>query len=38
MLAPLPATFALLAIEFAFRFDRLLKGGRTRRIEATSVG
>jgi TRAP-type C4-dicarboxylate transport system permease small subunit len=38
LLAPLPATFALLAIEFVFRFDRLLKGGRTRRIEATSVG
>jgi TRAP-type C4-dicarboxylate transport system permease small subunit len=38
LLAPLPATFALLAIEFAFRFDRLLKGERTRRIEATSVG
>jgi TRAP-type C4-dicarboxylate transport system permease small subunit len=37
LLAPLPATFALLAIEFVFRFDRLLKGERTRRIEATSV-
>jgi TRAP-type C4-dicarboxylate transport system permease small subunit len=37
LLAPLPAAFALLAIEFVFRFDRLLKGGRTRRIEATSV-
>jgi TRAP-type C4-dicarboxylate transport system permease small subunit len=38
LLAPLPVTFALLAFEFVFRFDRLLKGGRTRRIEATSVG
>jgi TRAP-type C4-dicarboxylate transport system permease small subunit len=38
LLAPLPAAFVLLAIEFVFRFDRLLKGGRTRRIEATSVG
>jgi TRAP-type transport system small permease protein len=37
LLAPLPVTFALLAIEFVFRFDRLLKGARTRRIEATSV-
>ena len=38
LLAPLPATFALLAIEFVFRFERLLKGERTRCIEATSVG
>ncbi len=37
LLAPLPAVFVLLAIEFVFRFDRLLKGARTRRIEATSV-
>ncbi len=37
LLAPLPATFALLAVEFVFRFDRLLKGERARRIEATSV-
>jgi TRAP-type C4-dicarboxylate transport system permease small subunit len=37
LLAPLPVAFALLAIEFVFRFDRLLKGARTRRIEATSV-
>ena len=37
LLAPLPVTFALLAIEFVFRFDRLLKGARARRIEATSV-
>ena len=37
LLVPLPSTFALLAVEFVFRFDRLLKGERTRRIEATSV-
>lgn len=37
LLALLPATFVLLAVEFLFRFDRLLKGGRARRIEATSV-
>ena len=37
LLAPLPITFALLAIEFVFRFHRLL-GERTRRVEATSVG
>ncbi len=37
LLAPLPVAFALLAIEFVFRFDRLLKGERARRIEATSV-
>jgi TRAP-type C4-dicarboxylate transport system permease small subunit len=37
LLAWLPATFALLAVEFLFRFDRLLKGERARRIEATSV-
>ena len=37
LLAPLPAAFALLAIEFVFRFDRLLKGERRRRLEATSV-
>src|SRR5215470_6641952 len=36
LLAPLPITFALLAIEFVFRFHRLL-GERTRRHEATSV-
>jgi len=36
LLAPLPVTFALLAIEFVFRFHRLL-GERTRRHEATSV-
>ena len=38
LLWPLPACFALLAIEFAFRFRRLLASPRTRRIEATSVG
>ena len=38
LLAPLPATFLLLAVEFVFRFDRLLRGARTRRIEATAVG
>jgi TRAP-type transport system small permease protein len=37
LLAPLPATFLLLAIEFVFRFHRLLHQ-RTRRAEATSVG
>jgi TRAP-type transport system small permease protein len=37
LLAPLPLTFALIAIEFMFRFDRLLRGERGRRIEATSV-
>ena len=31
------STFVLLAIEFVFRFDRLLRGERARRIEATSV-
>jgi TRAP-type transport system small permease protein len=37
LLALLPATFVLLAVEFVFRFDRLLKGERARRVEATSV-
>jgi TRAP-type transport system small permease protein len=37
LLAPLPITFALLAIEFVFRFQRLMTGERTRRVEATSV-
>jgi len=37
LLAPLPVTFALLAIEFVFRLYRLLTGERGRRIEATSV-
>jgi len=38
LLAPLPAIFALLAIEFAFRFARMLASERARRVEATSVG
>jgi TRAP-type C4-dicarboxylate transport system permease small subunit len=38
LLWPLPACFALLAAEFAFRFDRLMHGERGRRVEATSVG
>ena len=37
LLAPLPITFALLAIEFVFRFQRLMAGERARRVEATSV-
>jgi TRAP-type C4-dicarboxylate transport system permease small subunit len=37
LLAPVPIVFAFLAIEFVFRFDRLLRSERTRRIEATSV-
>ena len=37
LLAPLPAAFLLLAIEFLFRFHRLMTGERARRIEATSV-
>jgi TRAP-type C4-dicarboxylate transport system permease small subunit len=36
LLAPLPLTFLLLAIEFVFRFRRLLKN-RAPREEATSV-
>lgn len=38
LLAPLPLCFALVAIEFVFRFDRLIRGPRGRRVEATSVG
>ena len=38
LLAPLPTCFALLAVEFVFRFDRLMRGDRGRRLEATSVG
>ena len=38
LLWPLPLCFALLAVEFAFRFHRLIRGGRRRRIESTSVG
>jgi hypothetical protein len=30
--------FALLAVEFVFRFDRLIRGEHTRRAESTSVG
>ncbi len=37
LLAPLPITFALLAVEFVFRFHRLMTGERGRRVEATSV-
>ena len=38
LLAPLPVCFALIAIEFVFRFHRLLGAPRERRVEATSVG
>ena len=38
LLWPLPVCFALLAIEFVFRFDRLMRSERGRRVEATSVG
>ncbi len=38
LLAPLPAAFVLLAIEFVFRLHRLLHGDRRPREEATSVG
>lgn len=38
LLAPLPAVFALLAIEFLFRLHRLLSGDSRPRNEATSVG
>jgi TRAP-type C4-dicarboxylate transport system permease small subunit len=37
LLCLLPACFLLLAIEFVFRFHRLLTGERTRRSDATSV-
>ena len=37
LLWPLPVCFALLAVEFVFRFDRLMRT-RGRRSEATSVG
>jgi TRAP-type C4-dicarboxylate transport system permease small subunit len=37
LLAPLPAAFVLLAVEFVFRFQRLITGERARRIEATSA-
>jgi TRAP-type C4-dicarboxylate transport system permease small subunit len=38
LLWPLPVCFALLALEFVFRFHRLMGAPRTRRLEATSVG
>jgi TRAP-type C4-dicarboxylate transport system permease small subunit len=38
LLAPLPLCFVLVALEFIFRFQRLLGAPRTRRLEATSVG
>jgi TRAP-type C4-dicarboxylate transport system permease small subunit len=38
LLWPLPVCFALLAAEFVFRFDRLIRSEPTRRAEATSVG
>jgi TRAP-type transport system small permease protein len=38
LLAPLPGAFVLLAVEFVFRFQRLLTGEASRRSEATSVG
>src|SRR5260370_34637933 len=37
LLAPLPAAFVLIAVEFVFRFLRLIAGERARRIEVTSV-
>jgi len=37
LLAPLPIAFALVAVEFVLRFDRLMRGERARRVEATSV-
>jgi TRAP-type transport system small permease protein len=37
LLSVLPACFLLLAIEFVFRFHRLVTGERTRRSDATSV-
>jgi TRAP-type C4-dicarboxylate transport system permease small subunit len=38
LLWPLPVCFALLAAEFVFRFDRLVRSDPSRRSEATSVG
>lgn len=37
LLAPLPAFFALMAVEFVFRFHRLLAGPRARRSDATNM-
>jgi TRAP-type C4-dicarboxylate transport system permease small subunit len=38
LLAPLPVIFLLLALEFVFRFHRLLTGEQARRRDAVSVG
>ncbi|AMN43083.1 TRAP transporter small permease [Rhodoplanes sp. Z2-YC6860] len=38
LLWPLPVCFALLAAEFVFRFDRLVRSEPARRADATSVG
>jgi TRAP-type C4-dicarboxylate transport system permease small subunit len=38
LLWPLPVCFALLAMEFALRFGRLINSEPGRRVEATSVG
>src|SRR5512139_1814725 len=38
LLWPLPLCFALLAAEFVFRFDRLMRAPPRRRSEAASVG
>lgn len=38
LLWPLPLCFALLAVEFVFRFDQLIRSEPSRRAEATSVG
>ena len=38
LLWPLPACFVLVALEFMFRFHRLMRAPRMRRLEATSVG
>jgi TRAP-type C4-dicarboxylate transport system permease small subunit len=38
LLAPLPAVFLLLAIEFVFRFHRLFTGEKARRSDAISFG
>lgn len=38
LLWPLPACFVLIALEFIFRFHRLMGAPRMRRVEATSVG
>ncbi len=37
LLASLPLCFLLLALEFVFRFDRLMRGPRERRVETISV-